>query len=285
LQKTHGYTQGVGEHSELFKKNDGSERLMYACQHCGASFRSFYSLRSHVNGSVFQGVSRCASIVADGEYDDSSVTIGDDTIVDDTTAFITTPVDVQHEICRRHQDDSILSDPHPLHSIGKSAVLAYTGSLDYGALVLALREFCKSVLKSRSRKFWLLYLATRHLPQDDQRDILELVRKVFQAGTVSNWCADKRSVRYLLSTKPFWPLVTYTYTCDLSTFNVPGLRVVTYTFVDPIFAWILQARKLGKHHELLFRYREARTKLSGEQTWGSCVSCGHAMRQVMLPAK
>ena len=146
-----------------------------------------------------------------------------------------------------------------------------------------MREFCKWVLKSRSRKFWSLYLATRHLPQDDQRNILELVRKVFQAGTGARWCVDKRAVRNLLKSKPFWPLATYTYTCDLSTFKVPGLGVVTYTFVDPIFAWILQARKLGKHHDLLFRYREARRKGTCEQTWGSCVSCGEAMRQVILP--
>ena len=235
-----------------------------------------------MNGSVFQGIPRCArkvqrAIIVE-EHDDESAVIIDDA----AAAIITTPLNLQHEICRRHQDDSILSDPHPLHDIGKSSVLAYTGSVNYGALVLALREFCKWVLKSRSRKFWLLYLATRHLPQDDQRNMLELVRKVFQAGTGARWCADKRAVRHLLNSKPFWPLVTYTYTCDLSAFKVPGLGVVTYTFVDPIFAWILQARKLGKHHDLLFRYREARRKGTCEQTWGSCVSCGEAMRQVIF---
>ena len=249
--------------------------LMYECDQCGASFRNYYSLRSHVNGSVFKGIRRCARKVQ--SVDESTPAI----IVE--SAVITNPLDVYHEICRRHQDDSILSDPHPLHNIGKSSVLAYTGSLDYGALVLALCKYCKWLLQSRSRKFWKLYLATRHLGQDDQRDILQLVRNVFQTGSLSNWCADKRAVRYLLATKPFWPLVTYTYTCDMSAFNVPGLGVVKYTFVDPIFAWILQARKVGKHSELLFRYREARRKGSGEETWGSCVSCGEAMRQVMLP--
>ena len=255
---------------------------MYECEHCGASFNKYYSLRSHVNDSVFQGIPRCGRKVQSAIFvpeNDGSTVVQ----VEDTAAVITNPLDVQHEICRRHQDHSILSDPHPLHNIGNSSVLAYTGSLDYGALVLALREYCKWLLHSRSRKFWMLYLATRHLAQDDQRDILQLVRKVFQTGSCSNWCPDKRAVRYLLATKPFWPLVTYTCTCDLSAFNVPGLGVVKYTFVDPIFAWILQARKLAKHHDLQFRYRVARRKGSEEQTWGSCVSCGEAMRQVMLP--
>ena len=250
---------------------------MYACEHCERSFDSFYSLRSHQNGSVYQGIPRCARKNVVRENDDTS-----DAQLRDDAAVITTPVDLQHEICRRHQDDSILSDPHPVNYIGLSSVFRYTGSVNYGALVLALGEFCKWVLKSRSRKFWTLYLATRHLPQGDQKHILELVRKLFKGGTIAPWCADKRAVRYLLNSKPFWPLVTYTYTCDLSAFKVPGLGVVTYKFMDPIFAWILQARKVAKHHELLFRYREARRKGSGVKTWGSCVSCGQDMRQVML---
>jgi len=159
----------------------------------------------------------------------------------------------------------------------------YTGSTNYGALVSAFREYCKWVLGSRSQKFWSLYLATRHIAQDDQRHILELVRKLFNVKQI--WCADKRAVRYLLASKPFWPLVTYTYTCDLTAFGVPGLGVVEYTFLDPIFMWILQARKLCKSYHLLFRPREARSKASGHKTWGSCVSCGEAMRQVNTPGR
>ena len=151
--------------------------------------------------------------------------------------------------------------------------------------MLALHKYCEWALNSRAHKFWSLYLTTRHLPQDDQRQILELVRKLFATQKMSrkHWCTDKRAVRYLLAKKSFWPLVTYTYTCDLTAFKVPGLGVVKYTFLDPIFAWILQARKLCKKYDLLFRYREARSQVTGEQTWGSCVSCGEVMRQVNSP--
>ena len=262
--------------------------MPYECEHCGASFDSYYSLRSHVNGSVFEGIPRCARKIEHAIGDaDAVITTPSDTVLDDADAVITTPVDLHHEICRRHQDDSILGDPHPLHNLGASAGVSYTGSVNYGALVSAMHNYCQWVLNSRSRKFWLLYLATRHLPQDDQRQILQLVSKHFVKKQVNNrhWCADKRAVRYLLASKPFWPLATYTYTCDLTAFQVPGLGVVAYTFLDPIFAWILQARKLCKKYDLLFRYREARAKATGKQTWGSCVSCGEAMRQVHYPGK
>ena len=255
---------------------------MYECEHCDACFPSFLSLRSHKNGSVVDGVPRCTQLPLTGSeapLDDAPLASA--AAVATVAAVITTPVFLQHEICQRHQEDSIFSPPHPLTNLGSSPDCSYTGSADYGALVVALRKYCLHVLESRDKKFWLLYLATRHLHNDEQRAILGLVRKLFvKRVTKRGWCPDKRAVRALLQKKPFWPLVTYTYTCDLTTFKVPGLGVVTYKFIDPIFAWIVQARKLCKKYELLFRHREARKKGSGEQTWGSCVSCGGAMRQV-----
>ena len=254
---------------------------MYQCEYCSASFPSFYSLRSHKNGSTStEGIPGCALLR-------KSTIAGSASPLDDVSlesaavapAAITTPIFTQHEICQRHQDDCVLGPPHHLPNLG-SAQISYTGSADYGALVHALRVYSLHVLNSRTNKFWLLYLATRHLHNEEQRAILRLVNKLFASGIKKGWCADKRAVRNLLQKKPFWPLVTYTYTCDLSAFNVPGLGVVTYKFIDPIFAWIVQARKLCKKYHLLFRYREARKKGSGEQTWGSCVSCGGAMREL-----
>ncbi len=259
--------------------------MTYECEHCQATFHNFYSLRSHINGSVKDGIPRCARIsdgvIDSAEHDDASAAIACDAVDDGVDAVITNPVDIQHEICRRHQDDSTLAPPNPLHNLGKSAVVSYTGSCNYGALLSAFHQYCLWVLASRPHKFWSLFLATRQLPQDEQKHLLEVVRKLFKVKQV--WCTDKRAVRYVLASKPFWPVVTYTYTCDLTEFRVPGLGVVTYTFLDPIFAWILQARKLCRKYKLLFRYREANRTGSGQKTWGSCVSCGEAMRQVVTP--
>ena len=259
--------------------------MNYSCEHCNASFDKFYSLRAHQNGNRrADGIPQCltkknaslrtcvASVASTSVASASAV-----------ASVITNPVVIQHEICRRHQDDSVLGPPHPLPDFGNSP-FTYTGSVNYGSLVSAFGEYCQWVLQSRSPKFWSLYLRTRHLCNKDQRAILGLVIKLFPSTSASKWCPDKRAVHYLLGRKPFWPLVTYTYTCDLSEFRVPGLNRVTYSFLDPIFAWIIQARKLCKSkQELLFRYREARRR--GEQTWGSCVSCGHVMHQVRLPGR
>ena len=258
---------------------------MYACPSCNTSFDNFFSLRAHQNGNRREGIQQCELIKkklsgASADHEEDASALG----APASDFVISNPFDIKHEICRRHQSDSALGVPQPLCNILGSASLTYTGSINYGKLVQAFVEYCRWVLQSRSSKFWSLYLKTRHLPNDDQRDILLLVRKLFPGNTTSStWCPDKRAVRYLLAKKPFWPLVTYTYTCDLSAFKVPGLGSVTYTFIDPIFAWIIQAKKVCKKYDLLFRYREA--LIRGERTWGSCVSCGLAMRQVKLSGR
>jgi len=258
---------------------------MYECQSCKTAFDSFFSLRAHQNGNRRDGIQQCElknklSGASAEDHEDGASVLGAP-----SDFVISNPFDIKYLICRRQQSDSTLGVPQPLCNVGSASLFTYTGSINYGKLVEAFTEYCKWVLQSRSTKFWSLYLKTRHLPQEDQRELLLLIRKLFPGNTTTSrkWCPDKRAVRYLLAKKPFWPLVTYTYTCDLSAFKVPGLGSVRYTFIDPIFAWIIQARKVCKKHDLLFRYREARIR--GERTWGSCVSCGLAMRQVKLSGR
>ena len=242
--------------------------MAYVCQYCKASFVKYSSLTAHQNGRTRDGIVSCGMLqysdVSDGDGDTS------DGVACASPAVIRNPYDINHGICRRHQDDCTLGPPLPLQNLGTCATRGYSGSVDYGALVSAFANYCKWLLKSRSKKFWTLFLSIRHMHNDQQRKILGVVMSLFE--TRGKWCKDKRAVRYLLGRKPFWPLVTYTYTCDLSAFQVPGLGRVQYSFLDPIFAWIIQARKLCKKYKLIFRYREARR--GGEQTWGSSVSCG-----------
>ena len=258
--------------------------MSYVCEYCVRAFDDFYSLRAHQNGNRRDGVPHCSlrqnrSRVAQANRHTlrQPATASSASSV---LAPITNPYDVKFEICRRHQDDSKLGPPQPLCNLGASSRVSYTGAVNYGEIVAAFHKYCHFLLQSRCKKFWRLFLKTRHLTLEDQTDILKLVCELFPIAGRRQWCVNKCAVRYLMSTKPFWPLVTYTYKVDLSEFRVPGLEQVEYKFLDPIFAWIIQARKLCEKYDLLFRYREAR--LRGERTWGSCVSCGQAMLQVKI---
>ena len=102
---------------------------MYECEYCSASFRNYYSLRSHVNGGVFEGIPQCARISqrppAFGGDVITTPLEGDLSSGDSDTVgtVVRTPADLQHDICRRHQDDSILGDPQPLPLLGVYAFL------------------------------------------------------------------------------------------------------------------------------------------------------------------
>ena len=166
-----------------------ASRAGYECEYCSASFHSYFSLRSHVNGGIVDGtrdgIPQCVRIgrrrhnfggygVANLVEDDVTSDAGSDV----EGNVITTPVDLQHDICRRHQSDSILGTPQPLRFLGLLASGRYTGSVNYGVLIEAFHSYCRWVLGSRLTKFWKLYLATRHLPQDDQKNILGLVHQL-----------------------------------------------------------------------------------------------------------
>ena len=150
--------------------------MVYKCQHCNAAFSNFYSLRSHENGNRVDGTPVCQLAGKktvrvrqdEGDVNGSSASVGAD-------AVLTNPFDIIHGICRRHQDDSILGPPQPLSSLGLSSLSSYTGSIDYGALVVAFGNYCRWILKSRSPKFWSLFLKTRHLPNKNQKEIMELI--------------------------------------------------------------------------------------------------------------
>ena len=255
--------------------------MSYVCEHCNKTFDNFFSLRAHQNGNRVGGLARCQRRTDSAAGGDSNASDDSSAEAEFLAPVITNPFDIKHEICRRHQADSVLGGPHPLSDLGSASLLSYTGSINYGEIVSAFKACCKWILRSRSAEFWAFYLKTRHLATEDQAEILQLVLRIYHVDAKpGSWCPNKRAVRNLLDKKPFWPLVTYTYSCDLSSFQVPGLGRVKYSFLDPIFAWITQARKLCKNYDLIFRYREA--LMRGTRTWGSCVSCGEAMRQVKL---
>ena len=153
------------------------------CQHCRSVFPTFYSLRAHQNGKSRGGIPFCERTqpvdVGADDYSDAD----DDSSASAAVAVVRNPFDIKHEICRRHQQDTTLGPAQPLQNLGSDCVHSYTGSVNYGSLLSAFVAYCKWVLQSRSVQFWKLYLATRHLPTEQQRDILELVQKHFQTTT------------------------------------------------------------------------------------------------------
>ena len=101
---------------------------MHQCEYCSASFPSFYSLRSHKNGSTKHGIPKCARAVS--ETIDASPDAADDVAINATVADIKTSIFMQHEICQRHQMDAELGSPCAISNIDMSVDTNYTVYLD-----------------------------------------------------------------------------------------------------------------------------------------------------------
>ena len=75
---------------------------MYECEYCIASFHSYYSLRSHVNGGVVDGIPQCVRIGRRRHNYGGITTLVEGDVTRDADSdvegnIITTPVDLQHD--------------------------------------------------------------------------------------------------------------------------------------------------------------------------------------------
>ena len=73
----------------------------------------------------------------------------------------------------------------------------------------------------------------------------------------------------------FWDNVTRTCTIDLSSF---GYRSVQFTYLDPVFVWLLQCSELLQHDKKLLWEAQVLKNSSGDELFGSGVQYGLLMR-------
>ena len=96
-------------------------------------------------------------------------------------------------------------------------------------------------------KFWDTYKSVRAATVQIQDKVLSTVKDLLPKSPNSgSWPRCNRTLRQKINRKAgeFWSNVQYTHTIDLSQFNLPGVTGVKFTFVDPIFMWVLRCNAL-----------------------------------------
>ena len=79
-----------------------------------------------------------------------------------------------------------------------------------------------------------------------------------------------------------------TVSIDLGHIGVAGLtKPITFTFMDPLFAWASCADKLSREHPLHFTYKPLYHPTSGELLYGASVQNGKIMKEACakLPSR
>ena len=70
---------------------------------------------------------------------------------------------------------------------------------------------------------------------------------------------------------------------DLSHHHLPGLhKPISFTFVDPLFAWSICAHKLSRAHQLHFTYKSRYHPDTGERLYGASISNGEIMKKASV---
>ena len=99
------------------------------------------------------------------------------------------------------------------------------------------KSFIKEAYGCCSASFWKLFAEVVNETTSCQDRVLTVVKKLIQQKR--SWPQSTRTLRSLINRTAgnFWTHVTETHKIDVSSFGIPGCKVVEFTFVDPIFLW------------------------------------------------
>ena len=146
-----------------------------------------------------------------------------------------------------------------------------------------LQQRCKD---QYSEEFWKFFLDVHTFSRVVIDTALAGVRKMpfFPAGMERQFPANKRVLMRNLDCIPkFWKLVRHSYRIDVSQFNLEsGTTYLDFTFIDPIWGWLMAARRHPPAD--LYWYPVARHRTS-PPVYGGGIQYGDCMRhaRVTLP--
>lgn len=119
-------------------------------------------------------------------------------------------------------------------------------------------------------------------PKTTQSKVLQAVVPMLSASERKQWPQTRQQIdRTILKTLgACYTRVMRTVSIDLGHIGVAGLtKALTFTFVDPLFAWASCAEKLSRDHPLYFTYEPLYHPTSGELLYGASVQNGKIMQQ------
>jgi len=135
-----------------------------------------------------------------------------------------------------------------------------------------------------SVKFWRCFDTVRKQPFTTAEDILDTVFQLLKEENASDlhvWPKSVRSLRQrvLLKCGNFWDNVMHTTRIDVSHFRLPGVTTIKFSFVDPIYVWIMQCTKLVQcGHTLVWEPSVLQHPVTGEETYGAGIEFGYLLR-------
>jgi len=158
--------------------------------------------------------------------------------------------------------------------------------IDMTVLQVAWDQYLKDIKGLGSSSFWKFFLDLHDQPQVAIDAALQAARSTFLSKSSKDerykFIPSKRELlrRMQKITPQFWPRVTHSINLDLTKFNIN--KKILFRFVDPIWAWIMSARRLLSIQNLEWQAKVQIDRHTGERLYGGGVEFGDAFQTACL---
>ena len=132
-----------------------------------------------------------------------------------------------------------------------------------------------------SVSMWRILHAVKLESKHTQTNVLKAVLPMLSKSDATGWPVSRRRIDDVLKRKvgDFHSRVLRTIHVDLRHHGLPGVDTpVKFTFIDPVYAWVVCACNLARTEELIFSYKPLYDD-AGHRLYGGSVMHGDIMRK------
>ncbi len=153
-----------------------------------------------------------------------------------------------------------------------------TGARNIVSLQDRWDEYLQQIGDSCNGKFWRLFLSLHTLSRVAIDSALKVVKNMYvpQEEKKEHPISRRQLFEVINKLQPFWPHVMHTHKIDVSRFNLPsGTKEIEFKFIDPIWAWILAARR---QHPLELHWKPV-SQRRGMEMYGGGIQYGKFFKE------
>ena len=179
-------------------------------------------------------------------------------------------------------------------SVEEQPTLHDVPDLEAARNIHQLQEFYHRYESQASKLFppnvWRVVNAVMLEPKTTQSKVLQAVVSMLNSHERKQWPLTRQQIDNQIIKKlgPCYTRVMRSISIDLSHIGLTALtKPITFSFLDPIFAWTSCADKLSREYPLHFTYKPLYHPTSGELLYGASVQNGKIMQQACakLPSR
>ena len=164
----------------------------------------------------------------------------------------------------------------------KRHAAARGGKRDIASLQEMWLSHCRQAASFYTPSMWRVLHAVKNEAKTTQSAVLSACRRMLPARQRHLWPSSRRQIDKKISKSlgSFHSRTLRQVRIDLRHHAVPELaKPITFSFMDPVYAWAYCAHRVSAFHKLHFEYIAHKHPSTGERLYGASVAHGDVMRR------